>query len=138
MKNKYEVAFVVSLSIALFGCDAIDGVDVSHQGSNAPMVYLGSGVKLEIADGQTAHVFGYGECPDSSSQLLFGLSALSKGCTRLTDRHQVDVRLIMQDGLVTIETWNVIWRGQDVSLKRPNGWMVRESDIQESMHDARS
>jgi hypothetical protein len=94
---------------------------------DAPELYLGGGIKLQVSDTGIATVFGYDECPKNDNW-LFGSKPTTLGCTKITGHDTVNVRLIHNDGSVNVETWSVSGGTKEMSLTRPNGFQIRELD----------
>lgn len=93
---------------------------------NAPDVYFGSGIKLQVSEERAATVFGYDECPISTTSVaIFAIQPDSYGCTLLTGNDSVKVRLLNEDGSVVIETWSVVNDKEKYSVMTQDGFLVR-------------
>mgnify|MGYP000344930430 CR=1 FL=1 len=124
---------VLILTALLAACDGgpANTAETHSKAGKQQITYLGSGIELQLGEGETATVFGYEDCPGGDrAQWLFGPSVLKNGCTKLTGRKTVNVRIIMPDGVVVKEKWYVAGGiehiGTGVQLTRQNGWLVRE------------
>lgn len=93
---------------------------------NAPDVYFSSGIKLQVSESRTATVFGYDECPVAeNSVLLFPIESELEGCTMLTGKDLVKVRLLNEDGSIVIQTWSVSNDKGKFTVMTPDGFLVR-------------
>ncbi|MCS4309469.1 hypothetical protein M2404_003841 [Rheinheimera pacifica] len=129
IKFKYLLVALLGL-LLLQACDAKNSPVIENTFQDRANVYLGSGVKVQIAENEVATVFGYDDCPDQSVfSWQFGPTAQSFGCTLFTGTNAVKVRLIHPEGYVFIEKWQISEQkgtgGRAYIAKRPNGWVVR-------------
>jgi hypothetical protein len=103
-----------------------------YEDKKKPDIYLGSGIKLKISEDEVGTVFGYEDCPVSEwGGWLFGPSIQNTGCSLISGKSVVDVRVILSDGSVIKESWRITeGYGPSVtglSVERPNGWKLRET-----------
>lgn len=111
---------IATAAIALFGCNDNSLSKALIESNEQPSVYLGAGANVLISETGTAKVYGHDECANSDSS----------GCTLLTGMKSVNVRLVLPDGSVLNETWEVAEgvgpNGTGIQVSRPNGWILRE------------
>ena len=88
-------------------------------------IYLAADVKLNIGESKLATVFGYDECP-SHAIWLFNVEPSTHGCIKLSGKKKVKVRFLDENGLVTIEAWNVTHSTGRIALNRANGFIIHE------------
>lgn len=124
------VLAIATASIALFGCNDNSLSKALIESNEQPSVYLGAGANVLISERGTAEVYGHDECANSGSEWLFGSASDSSSCTLLTGMKSVDVRLVLPDGSVLNETWEIAEgvgpNGVGIQVSRPNGWILRE------------
>lgn len=120
--------FIALMPKSLFG--DIGQYYIDQHPHAEPDIYFGAGIHLQISESEIATVFGNDDCGNQKSNKLLGESISEKGCTLLTGKSHVEVRLLLRDGSVLNEKWPVTEGvGQRVRVERPNGWIIREPRV---------
>lgn len=111
---------IVAALATLVGCSEQALTDT---GMKEPDIYLEPGIKLKVGNSESANIFGYDACPVELNEV---------GCLKLSpDTSSVDVRLILESGVVAIENWSVGIEGHGYLMTRPNGFVVQQFLVDE-------
>lgn len=113
-----------SFLLLLSGCNQLfKDINKDIDKDSSITYYFASGIKLKVSENNIATVFGYDDCP--IIDFLFGSKLSNGNCIKLVDNQLSNVRLINQDGSVTISKFLSQYNGNKIYITH-NGYQVMQ------------